>query len=572
MIKPKKSKGLSNLIIRTMLVLASLFIVAFAAMYNSRIDARKLSYQYMEDTAGLYVEMVENDISSITNKLVLMLLKENTEIMDLPPIMVPTQSTYYCFIEDLIAVNKNLKLQYKGYYFYEYHEESDFLIFDTGPYFSNSEKSELVNNLSNHIKEKMHIAGIEPLWSYFEAEGEKYLCSLNKKNGAAVGSIVNIDDILDDLNIVNLEYKAIPFMIDKENNQIITPIDVEFDWKEIVTHNQNENTYLFHDTVLSYNISKIGQIYLLVFPSKGLLARIFNQIELWILLISMAAFAFVGLYNYFRVLRPVNHFLEILQDPDEEVWLNDQNINGILEFEMVSNQFKSLVQRIKSHKIVAYERELKHKEIQLEFVHEQFKPHFFLNCISIIHAMAERIQANNIVEVSEKLSKHMRGAISNSFAKQKVEKELERIQSYIDIQQIRYGDAFTYEVITEDNVEQCLIPAFILHVFVENAIQHGVIADSYIDITLYITKEHIGEKDFLYITLTDTGKGFSNDVLKALENGDGIIYNGREHIGIKNTMNRIKLFYGNTAKLELFNMNEKCGAVVALTLPLDESI
>ena len=51
-----------------------------------------------------------------------------------------------------------------------------------------------------------------------------------------------------------------------------------------------------------------------------------------------------------------------------------------------------------------YEKELNEKQIELEFAQEQIRPHFFLNCISLIHGIADNKGETDIVTITAILS------------------------------------------------------------------------------------------------------------------------------------------------------------------------
>lgn len=570
-LKKYKSKKLSNIMIKLLVVLLLSFGVILVPMYNERVETRRLAYQYMEDTARLYIEMLENDISSINTQLVMMLLKEHSEIIQLPNYMVPTETKYYQLFDDVIDKNKNLKMQYKNYTFFEYHHESDLLIKDTGVYFSTSKKDEFSAQLIEHISHTMQLSVHEPLWRYINIDNKNYLCGIFKKNGVAVGGIINIEDFLNNLHISNLEYEGIPFIIDETKSHIIASPNERIDWKTIIKKVNNNASEDSEYTIQAYEVVKIGRIYMLLFPSNNLTKLILSQTQLWMMFMIMGVFIVLSYYYYIKVLRPMKKFVLKMQGLDEDVWLNAHDNNGLLELEMASNQFRALMRRIKTLKIAVYEKELEQKKAELEFVQEQFKPHFLLSCISIIHGMAEQIQAENIVEVSEKLSKYMRYIIGDPMKQHTIQDELVHIQSYVDIQKMRYGEAFVYEVITEEEIEKCMVPSLLLHVFVANAIEHGIVLERQIEITLYITKEVIREEEYLYIILTDTGNGFTPEVLNFIKTRQPIIYDGREHLGIKNSLKRLEILYGKKASIQMFNMNTSCGAVVEIKIPLCEN-
>lgn len=92
--------------------------------------------------------------------------------------------------------------------------------------------------------------------------------------------------------------------------------------------------------------------------------------------------------------------------------------------------------------------------------------------------------------------------------------------------------------------------------------------DEKISISLYAAREHYEEGDRLYLSISDTGKGFPKDILEAIKRDEPIIYGGREHVGIKNAMRRLQVLYQEDAYIKISNMAEDYGTVVEIFLPI----
>lgn len=267
----------------------------------------------------------------------------------------------------------------------------------------------------------------------------------------------------------------------------------------------------------------------------------------------------------------MKQFVNSLKNTEEEQWINENGSNNILELEMASKEFKGLLRKIKSLKIDIYEKELARQKTELEAMQVQIRPHFYLNCLSLIHGMADVAKEEKIVHITEMLSNYMRYVMSDTFEPRSLKEEIAFIRNYVEIQQIRYGkEAFSFEVIMEDTIDTYLVPTLIIHNFVENAITHAVSLDNHVEITLYIVNENYEDGEYLYICISDTGTGFPPDILEAIEQDTPIYYNDRKHIGIQNSLKRLKLIYGEKAKINFSNMDEGYGAVVEITIPVQK--
>ena len=138
----------------------------------------------------------------------------------------------------------------------------------------------------------------------------------------------------------------------------------------------------------------------------------------------------------------------------------------------------------------------------------------------------------------------------------------------MQIKQIRYGkEAFSFEVIMDQGMEEYKVPAMLIHNFVENAVVHTVSLDSYVEITLYVVLERYEEGKYLYLCISDTGGGFPEKILEAARSEKPVYYDGRKHIGISNSVKRLRLLYGERAKISFSNMDEGYGAVVEVRIP-----
>ncbi len=309
----------------------------------------------------------------------------------------------------------------------------------------------------------------------------------------------------------------------------------------------------------------------MISPSGGILEKIMRlQVILVFLSIGIIVGCALVIRVYYQsVLRPMKQFVNSLKNTEEEQWINENGNNNILELEMASKEFKGLLRKIKALKIDIYEKELARQKTELEAMQMQIKPHFYLNCLSLIHGMADVAKQEKIVYITEILSNYMRYVMRDAFEPRQLKEEIEFIQNYVEIQQIRYGkEAFSFEVIMDNNMEEYLVPTLIIHNFVENAITHAVSLDNHVEITLYIVNENYEDGEYLYICVSDTGKGFPPDILEAIEQDKPIYYNDRKHIGIQNSLKRLKIMYGDKAKINFTNMDEGYGAVVEITIPV----
>ena len=241
--------------------------------------------------------------------------------------------------------------------------------------------------------------------------------------------------------------------------------------------------------------------------------------------------------------------------------------NSIIELEQANTQFKNLIQEIKKLKINIYEQELEKKRIEMDFLRLQIKPHFYINCLSSIHSMAEMQMFTEIKKMSIATSRYFRYLFQTNHHFVSLKKELDHIRDYLAIQQLLHGPTFQYKTSIRLNIEEMQIPPLILQTFIENSIKHGF-SDINYEETLIISLSITPAKDEqkLNITIKDNGPGYPPDILDKLQNQLPISAANGKQIGINNAIQRLQMLYGNSFSISFSNgMND--GAIVELVIP-----
>lgn len=578
--KRQKYKSMGKITIQVLIPVIVILLGILCVMYQSMYEARQLVFRYIEDTAGLYVEQINTDIIKL-NYEIITLVKKMDILEDIPSDIEPDDSRFYAVLDQIMEQNRNLKIRYKEpCCFYVYAEAAGLMILDSGTVFKSSQKTGVSQAILEDLEKKRGMDTPYSEWAFIRDEKQDYVYSRFSKNGRVMGCAIRLDTLFEALSIDSLGYEGVPYIIDEGKNIYISSKDEEnMDKEDFLRQNGNMRGFFSGKRIYSFSITGIinenRSLHLLVIPKGGILEKIMRlQIILVILTISviLGSVLLVRLY-YQRVLRPMRQFVKSLKNTGEEQWINENGKNNILELEMASKEFKGLLRKIKLLKIDIYEKELARQKTELEYMQVQIRPHFYLNCLSLIHSMADTAREYNIVHITEMLSNYMRYIMGDTFEPRPLGQEMDFIRSYVGIQQLRYGkDAFSFEVIMEEKLNEYLVPTLLIHTFVENAILHAVSLDTHVEITLYIVAEVYDDAEFLYICVSDTGKGFPADILKAIEMGTPIYYNNRKHIGIQNSIKRLRIMYGERALAAFSNMAPNYGAVAEIRIPAQKEV
>ena len=237
------------------------------------------------------------------------------------------------------------------------------------------------------------------------------------------------------------------------------------------------------------------------------------------------------------------------------------------EFEFIYSSFNETVHRIGEmiEQIKEQGRLLQNAElIQLQ---SQINPHFLYNSFYIIKFMAHNEDYEQIEAFVTSLAKYYRFLNKETNSVIALGSEVEHMENYIDIQQMRFGDKITLEKqLLPDAVKNFRVPKLILQPIIENAYAYGLstlLSDGVLKISYAL------EDKILYIHVEDNGRSLTQDGLEKIKNqvygSDG---QTRSH-ALTNIHRRIVLAFGAPNGL-LLSMSALGGLKV--TLRLDTSI
>lgn len=190
-------------------------------------------------------------------------------------------------------------------------------------------------------------------------------------------------------------------------------------------------------------------------------------------------------------------------------------------------------------------------QARLETLRGQLQPHFLFNTLHAISAlMEEDVPAAR--RMMARLSTLLRFSLDQDPGREiPLEKELELLRIYLEIQQTRFGDRLGVQWEVEPDVSACPVPYLILQPLVENAIQHGLEprpGPGRLEIAAAVRDGR------LRLSVRDDGVGLENR-------------GPREGIGLANTRDRLQNLYGTEASLRLRD-REGGGTEVAVEIPV----
>lgn len=190
---------------------------------------------------------------------------------------------------------------------------------------------------------------------------------------------------------------------------------------------------------------------------------------------------------------------------------------------------------------------------KLDALRLQLQPHFLFNTLNAISTLVHRDPAA-ADELIGDLSELLRLSLQTADHEVPLARELELLDCYLAIEQIRLGDRLRIVREIDPRARTALVPTFMLQPLAENAIRHGIeprLAPG----TLTVRAEMAGGN--LRLVVSDDGVGLKST---------GAV-SGRRGIGIANTEQRLQALHGDAARLEL-TAPEAGGVRVEIVLPV----
>ena len=184
-------------------------------------------------------------------------------------------------------------------------------------------------------------------------------------------------------------------------------------------------------------------------------------------------------------------------------------------------------------KIEKIENEKKKSEIKA--LQRQINPHFLFNALNTITSFI-RINPDKARNLIINLSTYMRYNLEVNDNLIDINKELEQVKAYVEIEKARFGDKLTVLYDIDDNID-AKIPSLTIQPLVENAIIHGIRKNGGCGTVVIGVKKEDG---YTKVWVENNGMPIDLDIIKRVYSGEM----PENKIGLYNVHLRLKLIYG----------------------------
>jgi two-component system, LytTR family, sensor kinase len=205
-------------------------------------------------------------------------------------------------------------------------------------------------------------------------------------------------------------------------------------------------------------------------------------------------------------------------------------------------------QRENSHKA-----ETLSKDIHLKMLRYQINPHFLFNVLNSIYALIDE-NTEKAKKLVLEMSDYYRYTLNKQQETISIEKEVESVAKYLEIQKIRFEEEFHFEIDVDDAAKSVIIPLFAIHLLIENAVKYGKKTE---EEKLIIRLSVKFRNRALIISVSNTGRLLDvNRLNSGKKDGTGN--------GIENIKYRLGLFYDDNFYFSLKEENGWVNAVIEI--------
>ncbi|MBM7568851.1 cache domain-containing sensor histidine kinase [Paenibacillus sacheonensis] len=303
-----------------------------------------------------------------------------------------------------------------------------------------------------------------------------------------------------------------------------------------------------------------GWMSIVITPQSALVSNLVPVIRTSTIVSALALIIVALLFAYFilaRMTGPIKKLMSAMRSVGEGDFQTRVEVARNDEFGLLSQRFNRMNDRI--HLLVKenYEIKLKEKEAEIHALNMQMNPHFLYNTLNIMNWTA--------IENNQKELSHMLVCLSNMlhYTSRKdwgavhLSEELEWMRNYFYIMAVRFEGKFVVAYDIESALYEEKLPRLLFQPFVENAILHGF---SSLEQGGLIEIRGWTEGTSRYFEIRDNGRGISKDGI------DAILYKESASVGIKNTISRIRMAYGDEYGISIQSVPGE-GTSVRIHLP-----
>lgn len=529
----------------TLFLLSIVFIFSFYSLHMLKEQFTNSQQQ----TLNLYMNELDQCLSKISSSLNMYWLQKGS-----PDFSALTSGDIYRKKSEIISdfSSNMLFLNYcDGLFFLDTTNDEYGYAFNNSSDPSQSYNTRLeIKKVASSIMESSNLITSSG-WHFKELNGSQYLFYLQWMDNFCYGSWFNTDSLLPMVSGLSPYPDAFLSLIDKQGNYLASSSQTEpassLSTKAYITTDKASLVAPF-----TLSISTPETLYL---ATMSISLRILICVSIFALL--TIAIANTALKKIIK--EPLLQVLTVItQYESGNLDYIPSNERMPQEIVQINQALTNMSHEIQSLKIDVYEKQLRLKDVQLQHLQHQIKPHFVINVLNMIGVMVQMHENDKITKVIGCLSQYVRNTINLTIRTATLQHELNQLENYLTLQKIRYPDQITVQYCIDPQLNDFQIPILTIQTLVENIFKHAFEPYEPLIISIHASIQ----QDQMILSVCDNGCGFPLDLMEQFNQNQSEFQNG-EHIGLVNICQRLHMEYPNSSVW----LSNDSGAVVTITMP-----
>lgn len=263
-------------------------------------------------------------------------------------------------------------------------------------------------------------------------------------------------------------------------------------------------------------------------------------------ILAVAAAALLSFFVAHTVARPLSELADTMKrfgkgELHVSVPVRSGDETGVLAdaFNKMTVQIETLVQQV-------YQEQRDKRKYEFAVLQAQINPHFLYNTLSSVSALIKMNRPDDAFQMIHAIGQFYRTALSSGKNMISLRTEVENIESYIQIQKMRYRDKIVFQIEFEEEIMNVPIVKLTLQPLVENAIYHGVKNVSHQG-KITVRGERDGED--VAIRITDNGAGMSEERAEEILSEEE--KSREQSFGLYSIRQRLRLYFGEEACISI---------------------
>ncbi len=288
--------------------------------------------------------------------------------------------------------------------------------------------------------------------------------------------------------------------------------------------------------------------------------------QVFLLVVTALSAAGVGLLYFYMKRHVIGPLRQLTCNMDAIREGRTQKVSPMdtrfMEIRQINDTLQAMLLALKEQQKRTVREAVGKERAQIQYLQLQLKPHFYLNGLKTLNALALEKDTDKMQEMILNLSSHIRYLLQMDRETVPLSSEIEFVKNYIELQKHVTGRpvSCSFDVCKEALAWQ--VPVLCIQTFVENSVKYAKLGDGNMPLKIEVLAQILlaEESRFLDLIISDNGQGYPEKILNEINEDGG----GNRSIGINNIKKRCRLLYGNRAEYMFDNMD---GAQSELILP-----